>query len=339
MRNVALSIVVMMVCAGGSLDAKPIDRPPQHNMAMTDASGPAAALVRSLVEKRPRRLSELEAIVGPIAMSFEMKDHENMGSLRRPRGGSGDFTALVPRLDVRYAFDIHHQEPTRKRDVGLEDYTLEVRGDAAVAQQILTEKLGAPRTVSDGATSYSAHHPFYLAQSAPDRFRIAFHAAVPRFAIPVPDANARAAWLASLARRIASAQSVDEIDAFCKVAPKDAGIEIVGTLNRSANPYGLPAKDPRDYWIKLVPPVRADVIATAFGWGQIVGVSHDVHMSSWHVEQRTGTWLPISGAAEQWQIKASFAKLPTGGSSTRRSAREVGTNDEIDSLAIAPRFK
>lgn len=328
----------MTVCSGGS-DAKPIDSTLREGGSVTKASESVATLVRNLIEKRPALLSELEVIVGPIAMSFEMKDHENMGSLRRPRGGSGEFTALVPRLDVRYGFDIHHQEPTRKRDVGLVEYTLEVRGDAAVAQQILTEKFGAPRDVKDGAIRYSAYHPFYLERAAPDRFRIAFHAAVPRFAIPVPDAKARAEWLAAFARRIASAQSIDELEAFCKAAPKDAGIELVGTLNRSANPNGLPAKDPRDYWIRLVPPVRADVLATAFGWGAIVGVSYDVHMSSWHVERRADTWLPISGVAQQWQIKAGFAKHPRGASANRRAAHEVGSDDEINSLSIAPRFK
>lgn len=313
---------------------------------MTVPEAPATQLVRRLIERRPGRLSELEEIVGPIAMSFRDEDRENMGWLDRPRDGRGEFTALVPRLHVRYRFDMYHETRTRQRDVGLETYTLDVRGDAAIVEQLLRGKLGAPRTVADGSIKYAAYHPFYVARDAgaADRFRLAWHAEVPRFAIPEPDPQARAAWLRQLGSRIEIAKSIDEIDAFCKAAPPDAGIEIVGTLNRSANPYGLPAKDPRDYWIKLVPPVRATVLAAAFGWGTIVGISHDVHMSSWHVERRDDTWLPISGADAQWELRASFTTIPHGGNVKRggpghSSAHGVAADDEIDSLAISPRFK
>jgi len=313
---------------------------------MTVPDTPATQLVRSLVERRPTRMSELEAIVGPIQMSFRSEDHENMGSLRRPRDFHGEFTPLVPSLRVEYWFDRYHQDPRRPRDVGLETFTLEVRGDAALAEQILRDKLGAPRAVADGTTRYAAFHPFYVARdpAAADRFRIAWYAEVPRFAIPEPDPQARAAWLRELARRIATAHSIDEVDAFCRAAPADAGIEIVGTLNRTANTYGLPAKDPRDYRIKLVPPVRATLLAEAFAWGPIVGVSHDVHMSSWHIERRDDTWYPISGAAAQWQLEAGFTQFPSGGPAKRGSAgpsgaHAVDADDEIGSFAIRPRFK
>ena len=307
---------------------------------------PATRLVRRLVERPPVRMSEFETLVGPIAMSFRDEDHENMGWLRRPRDRDAEHTALVPRLDVRYQFDRYHQTPSRPRDVGLETFTLEVRGDAALAEQILRDKLGPPRAVVDGSTSYSAVHPFYVARvpGAPDRFRISWYAEVPRFAIPEPDPQARAAWLRALARRIATARSIDEVDAFCKVAPAAAGIEIVGTLNRTANSYGLPAKDPRDYWLTLVPPVRATVVATAFEWSPIVGVSHDVHMSSWHVERRADTWLPTSGADTQWQVRAILTRFPSGGPAKRggsgpSDAIAVSADDELGSLVIEPRFK
>ncbi|HWO23863.1 MAG TPA: hypothetical protein VNO30_34210 [Kofleriaceae bacterium] len=311
---------------------------------------PATQLVRHLVERRPARMSELEAIMGPlagpIAMSFRDEDHENMGWLDRPRNGKGEFTALVPRLRVEYRFDMYHERPTRPRDVGLESFTLEVRGDAALAERILREELGATRTVVDGATRYAAVHPFYVARdpSAPDRFRLSWYAEVPRFAIPTPDPQARAAWLRALARRIAIARSVDEVAAFCKDAPAAAGIEIVGTLNSTANPHGRPTKDPRDYWIKFVPPVRATAVAAAFEWGMIVGVTHDVHMSTWLVERQADTWLPTAGADAQWEIRATFTKSPDGGPVKHGragpfSARGVDAADELHSLAIGPRFK
>lgn len=319
-----------------------------HNQGapMTIPDTPATRLVRRLVERRPARMSELEAVVGPIEMSFRDEDHENMGWLHRPRDRAGEHTALVPLLDVRYRFDMYHETPSRPRDVSLQTFTLEIRGDAAAAEQILRDQLGPPRAVADGGTPYAAFHPFYLARlpRAPDRFRLAWYAQVPRFAIPEPDPVVRAAWLRALADQIAIARSVDELDAFCRSAPPGVGVEIVGTLNRTANPYGLPAPDPRDYWIKLVPPVRAKLLAEAFSWGPIVGVSHGVHMASWHIERRDDTWLPISGATAQWQIEASFDRSPSGGPAQRpgpaaSGVSAVGPDDEIQTLAIEPRFK
>jgi hypothetical protein len=317
--------------------------------AVTVPDTPAAQLVLRLVERRPRRMSELEAIVGPIAMSFRDEDLENMGRLQRPRDSrdpKAEFTALVPRLHVDYGFDMYHETPSRPRDVGLETFTLVVRGDAAAAEQILRDKLGPPRVLVRGSARYAAFHPFYITRDPQetDRFQLSWYAEVPRFAIPEPDPQLRAAWLRELARRISTARSIDEVDAFCKAAPADAGIEITGTLNRTANPHGRPTLDPRDYWIKFVPPLRATVLADAFEWGAIVGVSTDVHLSSWHIERRADSWLPTTGATAQWEVRASFATSPSGGSAKlggahRRSAREVDREDELYSLSIGPRFK
>jgi hypothetical protein len=67
-------------------------------------------------------------------------------------------------------------------------------------------------------------------------------------------------------------------------------------------------------------------------------------MSSWQVERRADTWLPTSGAEMQWDVRASFAGFPSGGSTTHGSAghfnaHEVGADDELYSLTIEPRFK
>jgi hypothetical protein len=317
--------------------------------AVTVPETPAAQLVLRLVERRPRRMSELEAIVGPIAMSFRDEDLENMGMLRRPRDSrdpKAEFTALVPRLSIDYWFDMYHETPTRPRDVRLETFTLEVRGDAAIAEQVLRDQLGPPRILVRGTARYAAFHPFYVTRDPQraDRFRLSWYAEVPRFAIPEPDPRLRAAWLRELARRLATARSIDEVDAFCKAAPADAGIEITGTLNRTANSRGRPTLDPRDYWITFVPPLRATVLADAFEWGAIVGVSHDVHLSSWHIERRADSWLPTTGATTQWEVRASFAGSPSGGiaqlgGGSRHAAREVGADDELHSLSIRPRFK
>jgi hypothetical protein len=46
----------------------------------------------------------------------------------------------------------------------------------------------------------------------------------------------------------------------------------------------------------------------------------------------------------QWDVRASFAGFPSGGSTTHGSAghfnaHEVGADDELYSLTIEPRFK
>src|SRR5205085_2508777 len=141
-------------------------------------------------------------------------------------------------------------------------------------------------------------------------FRLAYYAQPPRFAIPIPDPAAREAWLKSFEHRLATATSVDEIEAFCNAAPPDAGIKITGTLNSTANSYGLPAKDGRDFWIELYPPVRATLLADVFHWSPALGVSHDVHMSSWHIERLKDDWLPLTGADKQWEIEAALTSSP-----------------------------
>lgn len=347
-------VLAALACHPGGkpgLEPQPViqNGPRDPVAAVTVPDTPAAQLVLRLVERPPRRMSELEAIVGPIGMSFRNEDLENMGMLQRPRDWrdpKAEFTALVPRLSVDYWFDMYHETPTRPRDVGLETYTLVVRGDAAVAEQILRDKLGPPRILVRGSARSAAFHPFYVTRDPQesDRFQLSWYAEVPRFAIPEPDPQLRAAWLRELARRIATARSVDEVDAFCKVAPADAGIEVVGTQNRTANPRGRPTLDPRDYWIKFVPPLRATVLADAFEWGAIVGVSTDVHLASWHIERRGDSWLPTTGATAQWEVRASFARIPSGGMAqlgggSRRTAREVADEDELYSLSIGPRFK
>jgi hypothetical protein len=270
-------------------------------------------------------VSELEAIVGPIAMSFRSEDHENMGFLSRPRSGRGDFTKLVPRLSVTYAWDVYHEDPTRPRDVELLELALDVRGDAAEAEQILRAHFGAPRTVRDGDTTYDAFHPFYVARLAatPDRFRLAWFAEVPRFAIPAPDAGVRERWLRGLRDRLATAKSIDEVAAYCASVPAGAGVKITGALD-----------------IELVPPAPASLVVDVFAWAPAIGVSHDVHMASWHVERRDDKWLPIAGAKSQWQIDARLGGWPGGAEvHGRRGAYALGDRDEITVLSIEPRLK
>jgi hypothetical protein len=278
-------------------------------------------------------------------MSFRNSDHDNLGFLDRPVGGKGEFSSLVPRLGVTYAWDMYHQDPTRQRDVSITEVWLEIRGDPHEAEQVLREHFGAPRTIMENTTAYAGFHPFYLQLGSADKgtFRLSWYAEMPRFAIPEPDPAKRAAWLRTFEHRLATAKSVDEVAAFCKTAPPDAGIKITGTLNTDANPYGLPANDGRDYWIQFVPPVSATVLADAFHWTPAVGVTHDVHHSSWHLERRDDTWLPITGADSQWQVEAALTASPRDTSTRARSPSfggyAIGEHDEVGALAVQPRFK
>lgn len=316
----------------------------------------ADVLVTRLLEQ-PRRLSELEAIIGEIDMSFRPEDLENMGFLSRPRlGQGGEFSPLVPRLSITYAWDRYHVDPTRRRDVELTEYTLHLRADRPAVERVLHERCGEPRIVADSlrhpsgslsTTSYAAFHPFYVADSMPGTIMLRWFAAVPGFAIPEPDDEMRRVWLIDLSARIEAAHSVDEIDAFCRSAPQPVGIEAVGTLNSTLNPsaaFTFPSPDARDYWIRFVPPVAAGMLIEAFGWGRVVGVSYDVHQSSWHVEGRGTRGRPVSGALHHWEIHAHLAGRPTGPPEPEASPGPstplgIGHGDEVTDVAIQPRLR
>jgi hypothetical protein len=164
---------------------------------------------------------------------------------------------------------------------------------------------------------------------------------VPRFAIPEPDPAKRVAWLRKFEHRLATAKSVDEIDAFCKAAPSDAGIQIEGTRQLSENPDGS-TKDTRDYEIRFVPPVSAIALADVFHWSPAVGVTFDVHMVSWYLERRDGDSLPIAGADSQWRVEAALTGWPKD--TTTKPARRpqqggylISKGDEVNWLVVKPR--
>lgn len=125
-----------------------------------------------------------------------------------------------------------------------------------------------------------------------------------------------------------------------------SGIEIVGTLNSSLNPvaeFKFPSPDARDYWIRFVPPVGASTLVEAFGWDPAVGVSYDVHMSSWHIERRGARGRPVSGALHHWAVDAHLAGRPSGPPEPEADGpctpMRVGQGDEVTRLALQPRFR
>lgn len=314
-------------------------------------------LVERLVDQ-PRRLSELEEIIGEIHMSSRPEDRENMGLLSRPRiGESGEFSPLIPRLSITYAWDRYHEDPTRRRDVELVVYTLHLRAARTTVERVLHDRFGRPRNVVDtiqhpsgsvSTTSYAAFHPFYLADCGHGIILLRWFAHVPGFAIPKPDDEMRGDWLADLSARIDRGHSVDEIDAFCRCVPQAVGIEIVGTLSSRLNPateFTFPVADARDYWIRFVPPVGASTLVEAFGWEPAVGVSYDVHQSSWHIERCGTRGRPVSGALSHWQVTAHLAGRPTGapepeaGGPGPFTPMRIGPGDEVTGLAVQPRLR
>jgi hypothetical protein len=302
----------------------------------------AAQLLAQLIARPPARLSQLEAIIGPVAMSFADEDLENMGSLSRPRAsvsGEGEFSSLIPFLHVRYAFDIYHETRDRPRDVELLDYGLHVRGDRRAVEALLAESFGAPRHVASEYRAYAAYHPFYVADDQPDVFILEWHARQPRWALPVPDAGTRATWLAELADRIATARTIDEIEAYCRPAAASAGVEIAGTRNTrpSRIAESFPHDDTRDYHLRFKPPVSAEHLAAVFGWHPAVGHSRDVHMSTWEIRRRGDRRYPISGALQQWELRAVLGGWPHGDWVEDGNEKWVGDQDEVIALSIHPR--
>jgi len=311
-------------------------------------------LVEALAHDRPAYLSGLESIVGDVDMSFRNADRENRGFLWRPaEHGRGSLSPLVEQLSITYAWDMYHEDAQRPRDVRLLEYTLWIRCERALVERILERRFGAPRPVVDEgevggnrvSLRYAGFHPFYVGETAAATL-LSWYATLPRFAMPVPDPQVRRAWIVELRRRLETAMTVDELDAFCREAPSAAGIAIRGTLNRTLNRYAeftSPTGDGRDYWIRFVPPIRANLLIDVFDWGPAVGVSHDVHMSSWHIERRGDKWLPLGGAGRHWQIEAALDRRPTGAAEPdqrgSRPAYGIGAGDEVTAFAVQPRFR
>ena len=78
----------------------------RRNTSTEQLRGEDANVVVTRLVDQPRRLSELEGIIGEIHMSFRQEDGENMGFLSRPRiGQSGEFSPVIPRLSITYAWD------------------------------------------------------------------------------------------------------------------------------------------------------------------------------------------------------------------------------------------
>src|SRR5262245_7412700 len=305
----------------------------------------AAQLVARLIATPPTLLSRLEAIVGPVAMSFAREDHENTGFLSRPRPAinEGEFSPLIPRLTVRYAFDIYHETPQRLRDVRLLDYALHVRGDRRAVEALLAARFGVPRHVASEHHAYAAYHPFYLADAHRDAFILQWYAQQPRWAIPVPDASTQTAWLEGLRDRIATARTIDEIEAYCRAGAASAGVEITGTLNTGLNRYAefaFPHDDARDYHLRFTPPIRAQRLAAVFDWHPAVGHPGDAHMSTWEIWRRGERWYPIGGALQHWELAAVLDGWPHGDEiEGADGTRLLGDQDEVIALSIRPRFR
>lgn len=154
-------------------------------------------------------------------------------------------------------------------------------------------------------------------------------------------------WLGDLSARIEGAHRVDEIDAFCRSASRTVGIEIVGTLDSRLSAVAeptFPTAEGRDYWIRFVPPVGASTLVEAFGWHPAVGVSYDVHKSSWHIERCGARGLPASGALHHWEVDAQLAGWPSGPPESEAgrgpcTPLRIGEGDEVTGLAVRPRLR
>ena len=285
---------------------------------------------------QPRLLSDLEAIIGPVRLSFDRQHMENMGGLFRPRPGeTGEFSDVVPRLFVKYAFDMFHQDPARPRDPELTEYSLQMRGDRSAVEAVLAQRFGAPRDVvehfpsSKGVitTVYAQHGPFFLADGGVHDITLRWYRTTPRFAIPEADPDARRTWLAALR------------DALTGEPATDAVAAAVQRVDAAAGVTAEPSTFDGSYWIEFVPPAPALLIIDVFGWERAAGVSTDVHMSSWHIERLDEPGRPVIG---NWELEAHLARPPSGDllQHERRgpgTPRGIAEPDEVRGLTIRPR--
>jgi hypothetical protein len=93
----------------------------------------------------------------------------------------------------------------------------------------------------------------------------------------------------------------------------------LGEIARAGDVLGLVKALPSDAGIvasrdgiEFAPPIRALDLSRIFGWGELVGRTHDVHQSSWHlyVQENDGYVRPAIGGRT---VTALFERRPTGG--------------------------
>lgn len=228
-------------------------------------------LLTRLVDAEPVRLAALESFVGRLRSPDGSVDL--MSPLFRPAP-----CALVEAVTVVFPeVDLYHQEPRTTGDPGFAAYRLAAPSGRRALEEHLRGKRGAPAPLANGPTAVLRFGPFYLSAAPLDAVDLAWCAAPPAFALPVPaprpprNPAALRRFLEGLPSAVAALASMAAADRFRHQVPPEAGVVTEQRFNRDR------------FSLRFHPPVGARELCAALRWERPIAASTDVHQSSWSV--------------------------------------------------------
>ncbi len=261
---------------------------------------PALELAERIVKRAPLRLSELEAVVGPL--NVDSTGPEGTGPFTRadasslPKGLIG--------LSIDPLFDVHHEDPKRPRDLRFRAVRYDFDAPPDGLARVVGSSCGTPRVFGrDDGTWFEyrvagADRGFVYLHPVAARTTLYWEHARPQWAhAHVPD-DARRTLLA----HVIAALMVSD-------APKQVVARIRSQLVGGGATVDTWATT---VWVQFKPSVPLAVVVGALGWKDPLAYSGDVHQESWTVIPaellRRNAREPNIG---RWRVNVRLAERPT----------------------------
>lgn len=259
--------------------------------------------LEGIIKWDPDQLSRLEYFLGPF--DIDWAGGEAFGSIFRPPligAPRGEVRAEVKRMQVALAIDIYHQDPRRPADHRVSSLELDLDVGYATVGHMLAARFASPRPLIHGEREYIEYGTYYLSLAEDASAQLAWFADRPEWAIPARAPGGLDHLLGVLMDRLITDDQPRAILAALEAVVANTGCEL-----RS------------DHGVRLIfnPPIELATVVGALRLEDPTASSHDVHMSSWHVEvdgdaPRIGAWaLDIN--LEGWPRGPEGSQLPERG--------------------------
>ncbi len=322
----------------------------------------ALELARRILASPPTRLSSLEALLGPLHVDFA--GGEGMGAFFRPRlvaapaapsAPSGPFVPpdrVAPGLAglaVQFGWDMHHESPTRPRELYLSSVDYQLEAPQGAIDSLLREALGEGREVVQPERSHfqplqrwREHGSFYVrcdldaAQARLGSLR--WEASRPEWAIPPIAPGPLAALLERLVAALRT--ETEERAVLARIAPQLAPCGVKASFPVMFSPDG------RESSLSLLfePALSLRLLLEALGWSDAIAYAASVHMDAWTVlpdaehtptDANVGPWV-VQPSLMGWPRGPRGAELPRleGGPFTRYAL--AGCAVDVGSILVVP---
>jgi hypothetical protein len=245
------------------------------------------------VHRPPSRVGDLADALDVRVSDLLLDEHFGLGHIGVEPTGS----ATVDLLSIQFAWDLFHERMvTSAADLAERDlirYAVRFATGRPACEAQLRNGHGPPVAVP-GRKRFGH---FFVEDGDGEPFALEWFAEVPDWAFPAVDAAARVAAVERLAAVVAHATSKADLTAALNDVPAGLGVTVGGWNSDS---------------LEFRPAMPAADVAHALGIRDVVGETHDVHMSGWHLVALTGegTEEPRLG---RWRVDAALDGWPSGG--------------------------